>query len=103
MKLAGLGVVSLLLQRLHFHTKSRIRDSGFVLLRHVQHAMLLEPCASLPLMQGLELRPVCDELLHETQLRWDGPDTVGCWSWEIEDDGRASCLRLYVSWRQLSC
>ena len=59
MKLAGLGVVSLLLQGLHFHTKSRIRDRGFVLLRQVQHALLLEPCASVPLTQGLELRPVC--------------------------------------------
>ena len=72
MKLAGLGVVSLLLQLLHFHTKSRIRDSGFVLLRHVQHVMLLEPSASVPLTQGLELRPVCDELLRETPLRGDG-------------------------------
>ena len=72
MKLAGLGVVSLLLQLLHFHTKSRIRDSGFVLLRHVQHALLLEPRASVPLTQGLELRPVCDELLRETPLRRDG-------------------------------
>jgi hypothetical protein len=66
MKLAGLGVVSLLLQGLHFHTKSRIRDSGFVLLRQVQHAMLLEPNASVPLTQDLELRTVCNELLRET-------------------------------------
>ena len=73
MKLAGLGVVSLLLQGLHFHTKSRIRDRGFVLLRQVQHALLLEPRARVvPLTQGLELRPVCDELLRETPLRWDG-------------------------------
>ena len=73
MKLAGLGVVSLLLQRLHFHkTLSRIRDRGFVLLRHVQHALLREPSASVPLTQGLELRPVCGELLRETPLRWDG-------------------------------
>ena len=74
MKLAGLGVVSLLLQGLHFHTKSRIRDRGFVPLRQVQHALLLEPRASVPLTltQGLELRPVCDELLRETPLRWDG-------------------------------
>ena len=32
-----------------------------------------------------------------------GPDAVGCWSWEVEDAGRASCLRLYASWRRLSC
>ena len=72
MKLAGLGVVSLLLQGLHFHTKSRIRDRGFVLLRQVQHALLLEPRASVPLTQGLELRPACDDLQRETPLRWDG-------------------------------
>jgi len=72
MTLAGLGVVSLLLQGLHFHTKSRIRGCGFVLLRQVQHAMLLEQRASVPLTQGLELRPVCNELLRETLLRWDG-------------------------------
>ena len=71
MKLAGLGVVSLLLQGLHFHTKSRIRDRGFVLLRHVQHALLLEPRTSVPLTQGLEWRPVCGELPRETPLRWD--------------------------------
>ena len=71
MKVAGCGVVSLL-QGIHLHTKSRIRDRGFVLLRHVQLALLLEPRASVPLTQGLELRPVCDELLRETPLRWDG-------------------------------
>jgi hypothetical protein len=43
-----------------------------VLLRHVQLALLLEPRASVPLTQGLELRPVCVELLRETPLRWDG-------------------------------
>ena len=72
MKVAGLGVVSLLLQGLHFHTKSRIRDRGFVLLRHVQLALLLEPRASVPLAQDLELGPVCGELLRETPLRRDG-------------------------------
>jgi len=40
MELAGLGVVSLLLQGFHLHTKSRIRDRCFVLLRHVQLALL---------------------------------------------------------------
>ena len=57
MELAGLVVVSLLFQGIHLHTKSRIRDRGFVLLRHVQLSMLLEPCASVPLTQDLELRP----------------------------------------------
>jgi hypothetical protein len=56
----------LALQGIHFHTKSRIRDSDFVLLRHVQHAMILEQRASIPLMQGLELRPVYCDLLRET-------------------------------------
>ena len=48
MEFAGLGVVSLLLQDIHVHTKNRIRDSDFVLLGHVQLAMLLEPRASVP-------------------------------------------------------
>ena len=43
-----------------------------MLLRQVQHTLLLEPRAGVPLTQGLELRPVCDELLRETPLRWDG-------------------------------
>jgi hypothetical protein len=72
MKVAGLGVVSLRLQGIHLHTKSRIRDRGFVLLRHVQLALLLEPRASVPLTQDLELGPVCGELLRETPLRRDG-------------------------------
>jgi hypothetical protein len=46
MELAGLGVVSLLLQGIHFHTKSGVRDRGFVLLRHVQHALLLSSTLS---------------------------------------------------------
>ena len=58
MELAGLDVVSLLLQGIHLHTKSRIRDCGFVLLRHVQLSLLLEQRASVPLSQDLELRPV---------------------------------------------
>ena len=41
------------LMGIHFHTKSRIRDRGFVLLRHVQLALLPEPRASVPLAQGL--------------------------------------------------
>ena len=77
MKVSGLGIVSLLLQVIHFHTKSRIRDSGFVLLRHVQHALLLEPCARVPLTQDLELGPVYCELLHEMQLRLDGARRSG--------------------------
>jgi hypothetical protein len=52
--------------------KSTILDHGFVLLRHVQLALLLEPRASVPLTQNLELEPVCGELLRETQLRRDG-------------------------------
>jgi hypothetical protein len=62
----------LALQGIHLHTKSRIRDRGFVLLRHVQLALLLEPRASVPLTQDLELGPVCGELLRETPLRRDG-------------------------------
>ena len=57
---------------IHLHTESRIRDRCFVLLRHVQLALLREPCASVPLTQDLELRPVCGELLRETPLRRDG-------------------------------
>jgi hypothetical protein len=77
MKVAGLGVVSLRLQGIHLHTKSRIRDRGFVLLRHVQLALLLEPRASVPLTQDLELGPVCGELLRETPLRRDGARRSG--------------------------
>jgi hypothetical protein len=77
MELAGLGLVSLLLQDIHFHTKSRIRDRGFVLLGHVQLALLLEPRASVPLTQGLELGPVCGKLLRETPLRRDGARRSG--------------------------
>jgi hypothetical protein len=72
MKVAGLGVVSLFLQGIHLHTKSRILDRDFVLLRHVQLTLLLEQRASIPLMQDLELGPVWGELLRETQLRHDG-------------------------------
>ena len=68
MKVAGFDVVSFLLQGIHLHTKSRILGRGFVLLRHVQLALLLEPRASVPLTQGLELRTVCNELLRETLL-----------------------------------
>ncbi len=68
MELADLGVVSLL-QGIHLHTKSRIRDRCFVLLRHVQLSLLREPCASVPLTQDLELRPVCGELLRKTPLQ----------------------------------
>jgi hypothetical protein len=35
MELAGFGVVSLVLQGIHFHTKSGVLDSGFVFLGHV--------------------------------------------------------------------
>jgi hypothetical protein len=72
MELTVLVIVGLLLQGIHLHTKSRIRDSCFVLLRHVQLALLREPCASVPLTQDLELRPVCGELLRKTSLRRDG-------------------------------
>ena len=72
MELAGLGVVSLFLQGIHLNTKSRILDSGFVLLRHVQLSLLREPHARVPLTQDLELRPVCGELLREMPLRLDG-------------------------------
>jgi hypothetical protein len=58
MKVTGLDVVSLRLQGIHLHMKSRIRDSGFVLMRHVQLTLLLEQCASIPLTQDLELGPV---------------------------------------------
>ena len=76
MKVAGLGVVSLRLQGIHFHTKSRIRDRGLV-LQHVQLALLLEPRASVPLTQDIELGPVCGELLRETLLRRDGARRSG--------------------------
>ena len=81
MKVAGFDVVSFLLQGIHLHTKSRIRDRGFVLLMHVQLALLLEPRASVPLTRDLELGPVCGELLRETpgwgQTQWaDGPGTL---------------------------
>ena len=72
MKVAGLCVFSLLLQGIHLYMKSRILDRGLVLLRHVQLAVLLEPRASIPLTQDLELGPVCGELLRETPLRLDG-------------------------------
>ena len=72
MKVNGLGVVSLFLQGIHLHTKSRILDRDFVLLRHVQLMLLLEQRASIPLTQDLKLGPVCGELLRETQLRRDG-------------------------------
>jgi hypothetical protein len=39
---------------------------------HVQLALFLEPRASVPLTQDLELGPVCGYLLRETQLRRDG-------------------------------
>jgi hypothetical protein len=60
MKVAGLGVVSLRLRGIHLHTKSGIRDRDFVLHQHVQLALLLEPRASVPLTQDLELGQVCD-------------------------------------------
>ena len=88
-------------QGIHFHTKSGVQDRGFVLLGHVQQALLLEPRASVPLVQGLELGPVCGELLRETPLRRDGARRSG--SWELEDAGRATRLRLYASWRRSSC
>jgi hypothetical protein len=69
MKVAGLDVVSLRLQGIHLHMKRGIRDCGFVLLRHVQLTLLLEPRASVPLTQDLELGPVYSELLRETPLR----------------------------------
>jgi hypothetical protein len=72
MKVTGLVIVSWLLQGLHLHTESRIRDSGFVLLSHVQLVLLLELRASIPLTQDLELGPVFCELLRETPWRRDG-------------------------------
>jgi hypothetical protein len=77
MKVAGLVVDSLLLQGIHLHTKSRIQDRGCVLLRHEQLALLLEPRASVPLTQDLELGAVCCELLRETPLRRDGARRSG--------------------------
>ncbi len=43
---AGLGVVGLLLQPIHFNTESGFRDSGLVLLRQVELTLLLKTCAS---------------------------------------------------------
>ena len=77
MEVGGLGVVSLLLQGIHLHAESRIRDRDFVLLRNVQLALLLEPRASVPLPQDLELGPVRSELLRETPLRRDGARRSG--------------------------
>ena len=68
----GLCRCQLALQDIHFHTKSGVLDSGFVLLGYVYHALLLVPRASVPLTQGLELGPVRGELLRETPLRRDG-------------------------------
>jgi hypothetical protein len=48
-----------------------------VLLGHVQFALLLEPRASVPPTQGLELGPVYGELLRETSLRRDGAGHSG--------------------------
>jgi hypothetical protein len=84
MKVAGLGVVSLRLQGIHLHTESRIRHRGCVLLRHEQLALLLEPRASVPLTQDLDLGPVCGELLRDAvatgwgQTQW----AAGPGSWK---------------------
>ena len=72
-----------------------------MLLRHVQLAVLLKTRANVSLTQGLELGPVCGELLRKMPLRWDwarpsGPDLVGCWSWVREDARGATGLRLYA-------
>ena len=45
-EVAGLGVVGLLLQSVHFNAKSGFRDSGLVLLRQVELTLLLKTCAS---------------------------------------------------------
>ena len=72
MALCFLGMWKGFFCTIHFHTKSGILDSGFLLLRHVQLSMLLEQCARVALTQGLELEPVCCELMCETLLRRDG-------------------------------
>ncbi len=60
----------LALQGIHFHTKSRIRDRGFVLLRHVQHALLLKPRAGTGRRRKSNLPPlVC--LMEAVELRKD--------------------------------
>ena len=73
-RVAGLGVVGLLVQSVHLNAKM---DSGTVLLRQVELAMLLKTRASVLLTQGLELGPLLVELLRETALRRNGAGPSG--------------------------
>ena len=76
-EVAGLGVVGLLLQPIHFHAKSGFRDRGLVLLRQVELALLLKTRARGALAEGLVLGPFLGELLGETALRRNGPGRSG--------------------------
>jgi hypothetical protein len=64
-EVAGLGVVGLLLQSVHFNANSGFQDSGLVLLRQVELGLLLKTRASVVLTRGLELSPLLGELLRE--------------------------------------
>ncbi len=69
-------------QSVHLNAKSGFRDSGLVLLRQMELALLLKTRASVVVTQGLELGPLlrrrCDGM---------GLGLVGCWSWELHDAG----------------
>ena len=72
LEVAGLGIVGLLLQPIHFYAESGVRDRGLVLLRQVELAMLLKTRARVALTEGLVLGPFLGELLGETALRQNG-------------------------------
>jgi hypothetical protein len=77
-EVAGLGIVGLLLQPIHFYTESEVRDRGLVLLlRQVELALLLKTRARVALAEGLVLGPFLGELLGETALRLNGPGSSG--------------------------
>ena len=59
----------MLLQPIHFYAESGFRDSGLVLLRQVELALLLKTRAHVALAEGLVLGPFLGELLGETALR----------------------------------
>ena len=77
LEVAGLGIVGLLLQPIHFYAESGVRDRGLVLLRQVELALLLKTRARVALAEGLVLGPFLGELLGETALRRNGPGPSG--------------------------
>ena len=76
-RVAGLGIVGLLLQPIHFYVESGVRDRGLVLLRQVELALLLKTRARVALAEGPVLGPFLGELLGETALRRNGPGPSG--------------------------